>query len=62
VLDSRAICNGTMSDPPIVADADLETAKQPLTRWQRIENVIWDGGDRTQEERALVRRLDIFIM
>jgi ACS family pantothenate transporter-like MFS transporter len=51
-----------MSGPPIVADADLETAKQPLTRWQRIENVIWDGGDRTQEERALVRRLDIFIM
>lgn len=51
-----------MSGPPTAADADLETAKPPLTRWQRIENVIWDGGDRTQEERALVRRLDIFIM
>lgn len=50
-----------MSGPPIAADADLE-AKPPLTRWQRIENVIWDGGDRTAEERALVRRLDIFIM
>lgn len=33
-----------------------------LTRWQKIENVIWDGGHRTPEERALVRRLDIFIM
>ncbi|KAH8689109.1 putative pantothenate transporter [Talaromyces proteolyticus] len=42
---------------------NLHTSSKPkLTRWQRIENIIWDGGDRTKEERDLVRRLDIFIM
>jgi hypothetical protein len=47
-------------------EPDLESfaspSKLPLTRWQKIENVIWDGGDRSEEERRLVRRLDIFIM
>lgn len=36
--------------------------KQPPTKWQKIESIIWDGGDRSEEERRLVRRLDIFIM
>lgn len=40
-------------------DSDSEIT---LTRWQKIENIIWDGGHRTPQERNLVRRLDIFIM
>ncbi|KAL4882477.1 major facilitator superfamily domain-containing protein [Aspergillus karnatakaensis] len=34
----------------------------PKTRWQRIEAVIWDAGYRNEEERKLVRTLDIFIL
>lgn len=37
-------------------------SEQALTRWQKVENIIWDGGERSEEERRLVRRLDIFIM
>lgn len=32
------------------------------TRWQKVQEVIWDGGNRSAEERALVQRLDIFIL
>lgn len=34
----------------------------PRTRWQKVQEVIWDGGDRTPEERKLVQRLDIYVM
>lgn len=40
----------------------VASSEMTLTRWQKIENIIWDGGHRTPQERALVRRLDIFIM
>ncbi|EED16168.1 allantoate permease, putative [Talaromyces stipitatus ATCC 10500] len=45
------------STPESVASSEIT-----LTRWQKIESIIWDGGYRTPQERALVRRLDIFIM
>ncbi|KAF2644628.1 retrograde regulation protein 2 [Massarina eburnea CBS 473.64] len=32
------------------------------TRWEKLQEVIWDGGDRTPEERKLVQRLDIHVM
>jgi hypothetical protein len=41
---------------------DDNSSEITLTRWQKIENIIWDGGHRTPQERRLVRRLDIFIM
>lgn len=47
---------------PISAQGSVASSEITLTRWQKIENVIWDGGHRTPQERALVRRLDIFIM
>lgn len=47
---------------PISAQGSVASSEFTLTRWQKIENVIWDGGHRTPQERALVRRLDIFIM
>ncbi|KAF4998003.1 hypothetical protein F66182_16322, partial [Fusarium sp. NRRL 66182] len=47
---------------PISAQSSAASSEITLTRWQKIENVIWDGGHRTPQERALVRRLDIFIM
>lgn len=47
---------------PISAQGSDASSEITLTRWQKIENVIWDGGHRTPQERALVRRLDIFIM
>jgi ACS family pantothenate transporter-like MFS transporter len=47
---------------PISAQGSVTSSEITLTRWQKIENIIWDGGHRTPQERALVRRLDIFIM
>ncbi|PCG97769.1 Major facilitator superfamily domain, general substrate transporter [Penicillium occitanis (nom. inval.)] len=47
---------------PISTHESVTSSEITLTRWQKIENVIWDGGHRTPQERALVRRLDIFIM
>lgn len=35
---------------------------KPQTRWEKIQEVIWDGGSRTPEERKLVQRLDIHLM
>ncbi|KAJ4377343.1 hypothetical protein N0V83_000168 [Neocucurbitaria cava] len=34
----------------------------PRTRWEKVQEVIWDGGHRTPEERKLVQRLDIHVM
>jgi hypothetical protein len=34
----------------------------PQTRWEKIQEVIWDGGNRTPEERKLVQTLDIYLM
>lgn len=34
----------------------------PRTRWEKVQEVIWDGGHRTPEERKLVQRLDIYVM
>jgi ACS family pantothenate transporter-like MFS transporter len=39
-----------------------QTEYHPQTRWQKVQEVIWDGGNRSAEERALVQRLDIFIL
>lgn len=36
--------------------------KNSRTRWEKIQGIIWDGGDRTLEERKLVQRLDIYVM
>ncbi|EEA22123.1 hypothetical protein EYB26_007787 [Talaromyces marneffei] len=47
---------------PASAQGSDASSEITWTRWQKIENVIWDGGHRTPQERALVRRLDIFIM
>ncbi|KAF2788792.1 retrograde regulation protein 2 [Melanomma pulvis-pyrius CBS 109.77] len=32
------------------------------SRWEKIREVIWDGGYRTKEERKLVQRLDLHVM
>jgi ACS family pantothenate transporter-like MFS transporter len=45
-----------------VALLDSDSEARLKTRWQRIEAVIWDGGYRSEEERKLVRTLDIFIL
>lgn len=37
------------------------TSTLPKTRWQKIQEVIWDG-PRSKEERRLIQRLDLFIM
>ena len=34
----------------------------PQTRWEKIQEVIWDGGNRTPEERKMVQRLDLYLM
>lgn len=35
---------------------------KPRTRWERIQQVIWDGGERSPKERKLVQRLDLHVM
>tara|TARA_R110002003_G_scaffold46_5_gene3763 strand:+ start:5707 stop:5976 length:270 start_codon:yes stop_codon:yes gene_type:complete len=34
----------------------------PRTRWEKIQEVIWDGGNRTPAERKLVQRLDLYVL
>ncbi|KAF2815549.1 putative pantothenate transporter [Mytilinidion resinicola] len=34
----------------------------PRTRWEKVQEVIWDGGHRTKEERKLIQKLDWYIM
>lgn len=46
----------------IAEDPKALPTNVPQTRWQKIQEVIWDGGNRTKEERKLVQRLDIYIM
>ncbi|KAJ9216640.1 hypothetical protein DTO166G4_1856 [Paecilomyces variotii] len=56
------------NDEPLVEAASVspdvtdEQATGKKTRWQKFQAIIWDGGDRTEEERKLVQTLDIFIM
>jgi ACS family pantothenate transporter-like MFS transporter len=41
---------------------ELSIDHGPQTRWEKIREVIWDGGYRTKEERKLVQRLDLYVM
>jgi hypothetical protein len=34
----------------------------PRTRWEKIQEVIWGGGNRTPAERKLVQRLDLYVL
>ena len=43
-------------------DDSLKDNYAHQTRWQKIQEVIWDGGSRTPEERKLIQRLDIHLM
>ncbi|KAH7084648.1 retrograde regulation protein 2 [Paraphoma chrysanthemicola] len=35
---------------------------KPRTRWEKFQAIIWDGGNRTAEERKLVQRLDLYVL
>lgn len=56
--NNEPLVEATSADPAITQEQG--TGKK--TAWQKIQAVIWDGGDRTKEERELVQTLDIFIM
>lgn len=43
-------------------DSFVSPSSRTLTRWEKIQDVVWDGGHRTAEERKLVQRLDIHVM
>jgi hypothetical protein len=56
------------SKPTALVDAKLTSAdpesavEEPKqSRWQRVQEVIWDG-PRSKEERRLVKRLDIYLL
>lgn len=49
------------ADTAVSGVPDAEKQEVPLTRWERISEVIWDGR-RSKEEKQLVQRLDLFIM
>lgn len=55
----------TTKDPAVLAadsvSSDTERHEAPLSRWDKLSEVIWDGR-RSKEEAQLVRRLDLFIM
>jgi hypothetical protein len=55
--NNKPVVEASSASPEIQQHA---TGKK--TRWQRFQAVIWDGGDRSKEERELVQTLDIFIM
>jgi ACS family pantothenate transporter-like MFS transporter len=55
--NSEPIVEASSASPEI---QEHTTGKK--TRWQRFQSIIWDGGDRSEEERKLVQTLDIFIM
>ena len=38
------------------------TQYTPRTQWEKIQDVIWDGGQRSLEERKLVQRLDLYVL
>lgn len=40
-----------------VADPD----RKP-TWWEKVEEIVWDGGNRTKEEKRIVQQLDIYLM
>ena len=43
-------------------ESSLETINQAQRgKWARIQEIIWDG-PRSEEEKKLVQRLDIFLM
>jgi ACS family pantothenate transporter-like MFS transporter len=44
------------------SDDGADSQYTPRTRWEKIQEVIWDGGNRTPEERKLVQTLDIHVM
>ena len=57
---------GKRKTRPKMSEIELESDRgssvtKPLTTWDKISEVIWDG-KRTPEERMLVQRLDLFVM
>ncbi|KAF2026297.1 putative pantothenate transporter [Setomelanomma holmii] len=42
--------------------ATSSTNYTPRTRWEKIQYIIWDGGQRSPEERKLVQRLDLYVL
>jgi MFS transporter, ACS family, pantothenate transporter len=62
-MENKSLHAGTEA-PKIQAlsDQSSESQYKPETRWQRIQEVLWDGGNRTPEERRIVQRLDLHIM
>ncbi|KAH7120749.1 retrograde regulation protein 2 [Dendryphion nanum] len=65
-MATESISLATDAKAPIettAQDSSSSTNKfEPRTRWGKIQDVIWDGGNRTKEERALVQRLDLYVM
>lgn len=54
----------TKDQADLAADSvfsDTERQRVPLSRWEKIGEVIWDGR-RSKEEKQLVQRLDLFIL
>ena len=47
--------------PQAMMDEAEPAPTKPTSRWQKIQEVIWDG-PRSEEERKLVQRLDLFFL
>jgi hypothetical protein len=46
----------------VTEDSSINTTRQsPKGKWEKIQEIIWDG-PRLAEEKALVQRLDIFLL
>lgn len=62
--DSIALATDAKT-PVVTDDKDAPSSIEkyvPRTRWEKVQEVIWDGGDRSKEERALIQRLDLYLM
>lgn len=50
------------AEAPIASPTNVQEGVVRKTWRQKIESIVWDGSDRTKEEKALVQTLDIFIL
>lgn len=56
-VDAKQDVSEALVPGVFAADADHK-----LTWWEKVEEIVWDGGNRTKEEKRIVQQLDIYLM
>lgn len=45
----------------VIIEGNAEASKHTKSTWVKLQEVIWDG-ERSEEERKLVQKLDLYLM